>query len=456
MSTRKSSAELEADRLDLLDEAEALAQLREGDDARDLTDEEQARFDEITGDEGLAAAKQSEVDKARQFEVNRDRVRRERLDAERNVHQQPGRGVEPPKKQEPRVSVKGHRTRHFKDDRTAYCAGQWFAYAMSPSSDVRKHHQDELIRLGGDAWKEYAAQSIGTDGKGGYLVPEPISTAILKHRDDVGVLPRVANVIPMESETLRFNEETGDTTVYYPGESTAITESDVDWTQHLLTVKKRAALVKMSREFIRDSNIAAADQIVDNLAFRFQHALDNEGLNGDGTATYGSETGLIPAAGSAGVNTAESGIDTLAELSESDFTDTISTCPGRYHNSAVWIMSREVWSGACLRIMSESGGNTFMTMQQGSTQPLWMGYPVYFSDLMPAAAADAVVALFGDFRRAVVIGDRNDMSIETSTERYFETDDVAIRATHRYDILVHKPGDGSAAGAYSALQLAAS
>jgi len=64
--------------------------------------------------------------------------------------------------------------------------------------------------------------------------------------------------------------------------------------------------------------------------------------------------------------------------------------------------------------------------------------------------SSAVVAFLGNFRKAVAIGDRNDMSIDTSTERYFETDDVAIRATHRYDILVHNND------AYASLRLASS
>src|SRR5690606_32341706 len=105
-----------------------------------------------------------------------------------------------------------------------------------------------------------------------------------------------------------------------------------------------------------------------------------------------------------------------------------------------------------------SGGAGFASLMGGASAGSpgslsWLGYPVYFSDLMPTAAASTVVALFGDFRRAVAIGDRNDMRLDSTIAEKFEEELVSFRLLHRYDILVHTPGTPSAAGAYVALKL---
>lgn len=452
----KTVEELQGELSTLLDSAKALAEINEADG---LSDEQSAEFDTLTADDGQIAAKREELDKAKAYRAKLDAIERNRqaLAGEaprigRNIDQSETTEAKPAAS----VDLKGQRHKHFADAREAHLAGQWFAWATAPTREARDQHAAEMERLGSDTWKRYAAQSIGTAGKGGYLVPEPIATEIIKNRDAVAVAPQLANVISMASETLRINEESGDTTVYYPGESSAITLSDVDWTQHTLTVAKRAAMVKMSREFIADSNVSAADQIVDNLSYRFAYAMDNEFINGDGSGTYGSETGLIGAIGAGGTVTAASGEDTIAELDIDDFVAVKRQLPLKFQQGAAWLFNPDAWYQVESLLMAAGGAATTEFVRGLDAARTFMGKPVYLSALFPAEAASTFVAFYGSFRRGVAIGDRNDMSIETSTERYFETDDVAIRATHRYDILVHNAGDGSNAGAYVGLQLAAS
>lgn len=440
----KSAETLRAERLALLDEAKALGEMAQAGD--DLTDEQQERFEALTSDDGEIASATASLESAEKFEARVAAVEQQRKsDADKS----PSWNLGPSKEAEgesPRIEVMGGRSKYFDDPREAKAASEWFAWASAPNRESREHHAAEMARFGGDA---YNAQSIGTDGKGGYLVPTPIATEIIKNRDDVGVAAKVTNRVTMGQETLGFNEETGDATVYYPGESTAITASDVDWTRHTLAVTKRAALVKMSREFIADANVSAADQIINNLSYRFAFAMDNELINGDGTSTYGSEEGLIDQA-AAGQTVAGAG-NTFAELTLANYEAVVAAVPGKYFlGSPAWIMSRACWFGSVLPLANDAGGNTISLLQNGLGGLQWLGYPVYLTDLMPAEANSATAALFGAFSRGVTIGDRGDMSIDMSAERYFETDDVAIRATHRYDILVHNNAT------YAALELAAS
>ena len=96
-------------------------------------------------------------------------------------------------------------------------------------------------------------------------------------------------------------------------------------------------------------------------------------------------------------------------------------------------------------------------MQAGETSDaMFMGYPVYFTDKMPTATAAATVcALFGNFGRSVIIGDRTEVRMALSKDYAFLSDLDTLKATVRYDINVFDYGDGSSSpGGYVALKTA--
>jgi HK97 family phage major capsid protein len=66
-----------------------------------------------------------------------------------------------------------------------------------------------------------------------------------------------------------------------------------------------------------------------------------------------------------------------------------------------------------------------------------------------------VCALFGSFPQAVILGDRTGIRISRDDSVGFLSDLITLKATARYDINVHQPGDSSNAGAYVALKTAA-
>ncbi len=62
------------------------------------------------------------------------------------------------------------------------------------------------------------------------------------------------------------------------------------------------------------------------------------------------------------------------------------------------------------------------------------------------AQVDTNIIALGDLSLAATIGDRRDFTVATSSDRYFENDELAIRATTRTAINVHDLGDGTTAG----------
>jgi HK97 family phage major capsid protein len=59
--------------------------------------------------------------------------------------------------------------------------------------------------------------------------------------------------------------------------------------------------------------------------------------------------------------------------------------------------------------------------------------------------------MFGDLSLAATLGDRRQITVGLSQDRYFVEDQIGIKATQRYDINVHDLGDTSDAGPLVAL-----
>lgn len=292
-----------------------------------------------------------------------------------------------------------------------------------------------------------AAQTEGTPGAGGYAVPVELARAVINVREENGVSRKLAKVYPMTTDTLDVPRLLTGTTTTYPGEASAITASDPTWGQVSFNAKKRATLVKVSNELLEDNVVMLADFVAQTIGKDQASTEDGEYILGDGTSTYGGETGLLASLGSAGVFTAASGVDTWGELTMPDFTSTMAKLPSKYTGPLSWLCSREFYYSVMLRLLAGAGGNNMMVLEGGASVPSFLGSPVYFSSKMPtASAASTVAALFGSFSEASAIGDRRIVQVQTSQDRFFDEDCTGIRGISRYSINCFDLGNGSTAG----------
>ena len=85
---------------------------------------------------------------------------------------------------------------------------------------------------------------------------------------------------------------------------------------------------------------------------------------------------------------------------------------------------------------------------------MFMGYPVEFVQIMPKVVANSqVCCLLGDMSLAVDFGDRRQTTIAFSRDAsvdsvsMFETNQIAVKATSRFDIVAHDVGNQSATAA---------
>jgi HK97 family phage major capsid protein len=286
-------------------------------------------------------------------------------------------------------------------------------------------------------------------------VPIEMERAIIAYREERGVLRREAMVVPMASDTLHMPRRASGVTAYWTGELSEITASNPTLDQVELSVKKLGALVRMSSEVNEDTVVSLADFVTQEIAYAFADKEDLAGFNGDGTSTYGGITGLKNALADGSEHTAVTGNTAFATLDMLDFENMIGKLPLYANQNAKWYISRAGWAASMQRLADAAGGNTTQNIM-GGAGPSFLGYPVVFVQVMnstlAAQASTEGLCYFGDMRQAVKLGTRRGMALASSTDRYFETDEIAIKATQRLDIVVSEKGTSTAAGSIIGLE----
>jgi HK97 family phage major capsid protein len=275
-------------------------------------------------------------------------------------------------------------------------------------------------------------------------------------RQETGALRKLARIVKMQSDSLAYPKQTAGTSVFYPGEEGSITASDLDFGRANLIPKKRAIYSLVSSELRDDSAVSIMDLLASDMGHQFALKEDQEFVAGDGTSTYGGVLGVRPAiiAATASIFTPTLDEDSWDELTYGSFAGVMATLPAKYRvaKNLKWLCSPAFKWAVMDRLAIASNGAVSQVFVDGIMQDRFLGHEVVLSDDMPSTTAvSQVCCIFGNFDRAVLLGERTEVRIATSEHIAFQTDQTAVRATVRYDIAVHEAGDTSAAGAIVAL-----
>lgn len=134
-----------------------------------------------------------------------------------------------------------------------------------------------------DADAERRALVGGTATAGGHLVPAPLSARIIdRARNRTRVLQAGAQIVPMESSTLKLARVTGDPTAAWHTEMAAIAASDMTFDSVTLTARTLASRVLISRELMEDAE-EVDDEVEKAFAEQFALTVDLAALYGTGT-----------------------------------------------------------------------------------------------------------------------------------------------------------------------------
>ena len=280
------------------------------------------------------------------------------------------------------------------------------------------------------------------DANGGYLVNTELATEIQRLATEFGVSRREMRVITMTSHSMRIPLSLTDISVYWTGEAVAKKSTAPTFTQATLELKKIAAIVPMTDEFIEDSEFDIFGYISEVAAEKIAEKEDLAFFTGDGTSGFGSYTGLL---NSANVNEVILSGAAFTDLTADDLMDLKdATAAGAIANGKYY-MHRTIMS-IVRKLKDNEGVFVYQAPSERGPATIW-GYQVVEVEVMPKAsdsAAETSFVLFGDLRKACWVGVKaNGLSFMSSNQatirnvagdadiHLFEQDMTALRFVER-------------------------
>ena len=301
---------------------------------------------------------------------------------------------------------------------------------------------------------EYVQRTLVTSATpGSYLTPTVQADAIIEILGKGGVVRAAgATIWPMTSiQKLNIPTETANPTVEYLTETTAQTPSDPNLGQLAMDLKEARALIALPNNLLRVS-VPAVDGIVTRLlgnAFAKNEDLAVfQGIAG-GPTSIGNQTNvtIIDQAGAA--------------LTYSDLLGMLSQAASlEAEGPFCWFMRPETFFSKILGLVDQNGrpivtgynslaggandgGSAFVGQSAGAAgnvRYLLMGFPVYLSVRIPnhvgSGSATSFIVLTNP--SYLHIGDAGSIEIAVSGERFFDSNQTAIRGVQRHDFQAQK------------------
>jgi len=269
------------------------------------------------------------------------------------------------------------------------------------------------------------ALSEGTDADGGYLVPKEFRAVVIEKLLKEAVIRPRATVIPMSRDKMDLPAEATSVTTYWKAENAVLVESNPTFDSLTLNTNKLTGLSKMSRELFADSAVNIMDYLTSLWARKFAQAEDAGFMAGAGTTEpTGIRTYTLPSIPQAG-----------ASLKADDLIDLFYALPSQYRRNAVWIMNNSIFP--TVRKLIDLSGRYLWTDGLTDAPASILGRPVLEQNDIPTnlgTGLDESEVFFGDLSY-YVIGDRESMSVETTTQGAgaFEYHQVAMKMWERLD-----------------------
>lgn len=288
-----------------------------------------------------------------------------------------------------------------------------------------------------------------TDNKGGYTIDSELNAEIQHIVTNYGVARRNMTVVTLSKGDLKMNNLATDLSVYWTDEAAAKTSSDVVLGQVTLALKKLAVIVPMTEELLEDSEIDLVGFLTARIAEGMAEKEDAAFFTGDGSAGFGSFTGLL---NDANINVVTMGGTTFAGVTADDLLDMQDATPAGVLANCKYYMHRSIMS-LVRTLKSNDGHYIYQPPAEAGPSTIW-GYPVELVEVMPDqsdTAADTAFVLFGDLRKACWLGTKGGLTVKVADQAVvrntannadintFRQDMVALRVVERVGYVVVLP-----------------
>jgi HK97 family phage major capsid protein/HK97 family phage prohead protease len=268
--------------------------------------------------------------------------------------------------------------------------------------------------------------TVGTTTAGGFLVAtenmsfiELLRNRTVAYRMGAQRMPGLVGSVTIPKQTVAA------TPIWLANEASTITESTPTFAQVALSPKSVGAYIEISRQLLLQSQPAAEQIAMQDVANVAAIAVDLAVLSGSGAG--GQPTGITNTAGIGaftGTSLAAAGVlDAMADVAAANVTP---MSPGYVTTAAV---------AALLMARPE--------LPSTGTTRLWMGSmwdgTIFDTRAMSSAQMAAATMLFGDWSK-VVVGEWGTLEVETNPYANFQAGIIGIRAIITIDVGVRYAG----------------
>ena len=269
------------------------------------------------------------------------------------------------------------------------------------------------------------ALQVGTDGEGGYLVPDEFEATLVQALEEESIFRQLAKVITTSSGDRKIPVVATKGTASWVDEEGQITESDDSFGQVAIGAYKLGTMIKVSEELLNDSVFNLEQYIAREFARRIGSKEEEAFFIGDGT---GKPTGIFNATGGAnvGLTAASSTAITVDEV-----LDLFYALKSPYRKNATFLMN-DATIKAIRKLKDNNGQYLWQPSITAGTPDTILNRPIKTSAYVPTLAAGAKAIAFGDFSYYWV-ADRQGRAFKRLNELYAATGQVGFMATQRVD-----------------------
>ena len=268
--------------------------------------------------------------------------------------------------------------------------------------------------------------SSQTAAAGGNLVPTDFVRSLYDYLEMYsGMRQTGATIITTEGgNPLEFPKVATGGTAALVGEGTAVAGSDPSFGKMTLNSWKYGELVRVPVELIQDNGVDLEGFLARDFGRAIGRATNTAYTTGSGT---NQPEGAMTVMGTAvtGAN-GGTGIFTFDDLIELEYS-----VNSEYAMNARWMMNRTT-TGRARKLKTTDGFYLWQPSGIVGQPDTLDGYPVVENPAVSAVGTGLLSVAFGDFS-AFYIRDVGAIRITRSDDRYFDTDEVAWKATLRTD-----------------------
>ncbi len=265
------------------------------------------------------------------------------------------------------------------------------------------------------------ALQVGTNSEGGFIVPTEFDTTLVEVLQDINELRQYVNVISTASDrNIPIESSLG--TASWTAEEAGTTLSDAAFGRVVLTSHKLDTIVKVSEELLADAFFDVPGYLARNFGKRFGIAEESAFVNGDGS---GKPTGIVVGSG-LGVTAAA-----VAAITSDEILDLFHSLTKPYRGNAIFL-AHDNTVKLIRKLKDGDGQYLWRPGLEAGTPDTLLGRPFLSSTAMPAATAGLKSMVFGDMS-SYTVADRQGTVVQRLNELYAANGQVGFRALKRMD-----------------------